>query len=368
MDCRGGKANWKIGEPLVYIRFLASGRIIKMERIGVGLIGCGWAGQQHARAYALLRDHVDLIAVADIDPEKARSLALEYGFSSWHKDYVEILSNPKVEVISICLPIYLHAKVSIEAAEMGKHILCEKPMAGSVKEADAMIRAAKRSNVKLMIAENVRFNPINLRLKELIEDGILGEIFLVRMFRDHELHGYIKARPWMLDRRRAAGGIWMSGGIHDVDAMRMLIGEIETVSLFQTRKVLHEIEGDETSVGILRFFNGAIGVLTESYSTRTFRSTFPIGCPSIINGSEGTIMVYQDEIEIYGESTGKNSCVRSRVERRDTFLEEIKHFIRCVREDKEPITSGEEERKSLAVICAGYESLRKGGTPIHVEY
>ena len=337
-------------------------------KLGVGLIGCGWAGRQHARAYALLRDPVDLVATADVDVGKARSLAQEYGFSSWHEDYRKVLSNPKVDIVSICLPIYLHAEVSVEAAEAGKHVLCEKPMAGTLEEADAMIRAARKSDVKLMIAETVRFNSINLKLKEILQEKTIGEVFLVRIFRDHEMHDYIRDRPWMLDKRKAAGGIWMSGGIHDVDALRMLIGEIETVSLFQTRKVLHEIEGDETSVGILRFFNGAIGVLTESYSTRTFRSTFPIGCPSIINGSEGTIMVYQDEIEIYGESTGKNSCVRSRVERRDTFLEEIKHFIRCVREDKEPITSGEEERKSLAVICAGYESLRKGGTPIHVEY
>ena len=337
-------------------------------KLGVGLIGCGWAGRQHARVYALLRDYVDLVAAADVDEGKAKSLAQDWGFSSWHEDYRDVLSNPNVEIVSICLPIHLHADVSVEAAEAGKHVLCEKPMAGTLEEADEMIRAARKSDVKLMIAETVRFNSINLKLKEILDDETIGEVFLVRIFRDHEMHDYIRARPWMLDKRKAAGGIWMSGGIHDVDALRMLIGEIETVSLFQARSVLPEMEGDDTSVGILKFVNGAVGVVTESFSTKTFKNMSPSGCPSVINGSKGTITVYQDEIEIYGEKTGRDSCLRLKVEKNDTFLEEIKHFINCVQKDKEPVTSGEEERKSLAIICAGYESLEKGGIPIHVKY
>ena len=206
-------------------------------KLGVGLIGCGYAGHQHARAYALLRDHVDLVAAADVDKGKARSLAQEWGFSSWHEDYRKILSDPRVDAVSVCLPIYLHAEVSVEAAEAGKHVLCEKPMAGTLEKADAMIRAARRSDVKLMIAETVRFNSINLKLKEMLEEKTIGEVFLVRIFRDHEMHDYIRARPWMLDKRKAVGGIWMAGGIHDVDALRMLIGEIETVSLFQAKSV-----------------------------------------------------------------------------------------------------------------------------------
>ena len=110
--------------------------ITKKERyewkLGVGLIGCGWAGRQHARAYSLLRDHVDLVAAAGLDYGKAKSLAQNWGFLSWHRDYRKVLSNPRVEIVSICLPVYLHADVSVEAAETGKHVLCEKPMAGTL--------------------------------------------------------------------------------------------------------------------------------------------------------------------------------------------------------------------------------------------
>jgi predicted dehydrogenase len=160
----------------------------------------------------------------------------------------------------------------------------------------------------------------------------------------------------------------MAGGIHDVDALRMLIGEVETVSLFQARSIIPEMEGDDTSAAILKFVNGAVGVVTESFSTKTFRRTHPSGCPSIINGSLGTITVHQDEIELYGEKTGADKCLRIKVPANDTFLEETKHFIECIQTDTEPITSGEEERRSLAVILAGYESLKKGGTPIKVKH
>jgi predicted dehydrogenase len=341
---------------------------VRTSKLGVGVIGCGWAGRQHARAYTLLRDRVELVAAADVDEEKARLFAQEWGFSSWHRDYREVLSNPRVEAVSICLPVYLHAEVSVEAAEAEKHVLCEKPMAGTLEEADEMIRAAGRSGVKLMIAETVRFKSVNLKLKEMLEEGAIGEVFLVRIFRDHEMHEYIRARPWMLDKRKAAGGIWMAGGIHDVDALRMLIGEVEAVSLFQAKSVIPEMEGDDTSAALLKFVNGAVGVVTESFSTKTFRRTSPLGCPFIINGTLGTITVHQDEIELYGEKTGVDRCLRIKVPANDPFLEETKHFIECIKKDTEPITSGKEERKSLAVILAGYESLKKGGAPVKVKY
>ena len=120
---------------------------------------------------------------------------------------------------------------------------------------------------------------------------------------------------------------------------------------------------------ILKFSSGAVGIITESFSTKTFKNVSPNGCPSILNGSIGTITVLSDEIAVYSEKVGNaNTCIRTKVERSDTFIEEIKHFISCIKSGENPITSGEEERKTLAVICAGYESLSKGGVPVEVKY
>jgi len=336
------------------------------NKLNVGIIGCGWAGDQHARAYSSLGD-VKLLAVADIEEGKARNLGRRWGSKAWHRDYQRVLRDPRIDAVSICLPHYLHSEVAVEAAEASKHILCEKPMANNLDEADAMTRAAKKAGVTLMVAENVRFHPINLKLKELIEQNYVGEVFLARIFRDHEMHDYLRRRPWLLDREKAGGGIWMAGGIHDVDALRMLVGEVEKVTLFQATKVFREMEGDDTVAALLRFSSGAVGVITESFSTKTFKNVSPYGCPSILNGSIGTITVLSDGIEVYGEKVGDaNTRILMKVEERDTFIEEIKHFISCIKSGENPTTSGEEERKTLAVICAGYESLSRGGVPVEV--
>ncbi|MEM3478467.1 MAG: Gfo/Idh/MocA family oxidoreductase [Candidatus Bathyarchaeia archaeon] len=341
----------------------------EMRRHVVGVIGCGWAGEKHVKAYLAL-SNVRVKAVADIDEEKARRLGSSIG-ASWHRDYQQILGDPEINAVSVCLPHYLHVRVSIEAMEAGKHVLCEKPMATSLEEADAMIRSARKMGVTLMIAENVRFHSFNLKMKELIDQGLIGEVFLARIFRDHEMHDYLKSRPWFLSLKEAGGGIWISGGIHDVDALRMLIGEPEEISLFQSRKVLREMEGDDTVVAVLRFSDGALGVVTESFSTKIFRRSSPLGCPSIINGSLGTIVSTPNGLEVYSEnlkSKSRSMVMRVRLKENDTFLEEIKHFIECIEHGKEPITSGEEERKTLAVICAGYESLKNGGKPVKIKY
>jgi len=338
------------------------------EKMNVGIIGCGWAGEQHARAFSNQAE-ARIVAVADVDEVKARELACKWAIESWHLDYRRVLGDSGIDAVSICLPHYLHAQVSVEAAEAGKHILCEKPMAHNLGEADAMIRAAGEAGVTLMIAENVRFHPVNLKIKELINGNSIGEVFFARIFRDHEMHDYLRKRPWFLDKEKAGGGIWMSGGVHDVDALRMLIGEVETVALFQARKVLLEMGGDDTVAALLKFQNGAVGVVTESFSTKTFKPVCPHDCPYIINGGSGTITVYLDEVEVYGDKVGNlDACVRMKVEKKDTFVDEVKHFIDCVHSGGTPITSGEEERRTLAVICAGYESLNREGAPIKVRY
>ncbi|MCD6529301.1 Gfo/Idh/MocA family oxidoreductase [Candidatus Bathyarchaeota archaeon] len=338
------------------------------SRLNVAVIGCGWAGEQHVRAYTTVRE-ARVSVVVDIDERKAKTLAEKWGIKAWYTDYRRVIEDPEIDAVSICLPHYLHSKVSVEAAEAGKHVLCEKPMANSLEEADAMISASEKAGVTLMIAENVRFHPINIKVRELVEQGYVGEVFLARIFRDHEMHDYLRERPWFLDLEKSGGGIWMAGGVHDVDALRMIVGEIEKVSLFKAEKAFSEMEGEDTIAAILRFENGAVGVITESFSTKTFREVSPSGCPWIVNGTHGTITTFQGELEVYSEKMGgPRSCIRVKVDEKDTFTEEIKHFLSCVKGGKKPLTSGEEERRTLAVILAGYKSLKRGGVTVEVEY
>jgi len=201
----------------------------KMERpIQVAIIGCGWAGMRHVQAYRGCG--AELRWAVDLDRERAKAVqGVQRGIRT-AADFRQALDDPDVDAVDICLPHDLHASVAVEAAEAGKHILCEKPIAASLEGADQMIEAADRSDVVLMIAENVRFDPLYHRIWELLQDGVIGQPALIQMTRECYLsRSFLQERRWFLDARAAAGGIMMSGGIHDFETMRMLIGEVESV-------------------------------------------------------------------------------------------------------------------------------------------
>ncbi len=131
-----------------------------MRRLRVGLIGTGTiANSAHLPAIAHLHEELELVAVADIRPEMAEKAAKEYGASAWYSDYRELLARPDIDFVDICTPEFLHREQVVAAAEAGKHIHCEKPMSSTVEEADAMIEAARRNGVKLMIGHSRRFTP-----------------------------------------------------------------------------------------------------------------------------------------------------------------------------------------------------------------
>jgi len=330
-----------------------------MNKINLAIIGCGAIADVHAENVLSMSDRVNLSAVVDIDEEVAQRKALLWRVKDYYTDYREVLKRDDITAVDICLPHYLHKPVTIESAEAGKHILCEKPIANTLEEAEAMIEAARESGVKLMIAEVVCYNPLYHQIKELIERGYVGEIFMIRMTREHEMHQYLRERPWFLDKRKAGGGIMMAGGVHDIEVMRMLAGEITSVYSRQARKSLKEMEGDDTSAAIFEFENGAIGTLIESFSIKCPKTAFrlwvhgDLGTIAIINPGELTL--YSDKIkEFKGE-------IKLEVEREpDPFYSEIEHFLDCVQYDREPKTNGEAVLKTLKVIISAYRSMETG--------
>jgi len=332
----------------------------------VAIVGCGWAGRQHASAWAQLGD-AEITSVCDMESKRAEALAAELSTDSRrvtaYSRYEDLFAVSELEALSICLPHYLHAPATVAAVEAGKHVLCEKPIATSLADADRMIEAAQDAGVTLMIAENVRFDATYLRVQELIASGRIGEPFLLRLFRDHEMHDYLRQRPWFLSAAEAGGGIWLSGGIHDVEALRMLGGEIESVIALEARKDFREIESEDTAAAILAFRNGALGVLTESWSTMTAPSH---RLPLVVNGPKGTIQAHHESgvIEVYDGQGSEPS--RITVEPRNTFVEEVKHFVDCVKSGREPVTSGRSQREALRVVLAGFRSMQENGSRVRL--
>jgi UDP-N-acetyl-2-amino-2-deoxyglucuronate dehydrogenase len=273
--------------------------------------------------------------------------------------------------VDICLPHDLHASVSIDCLRAGKHVLVEKPIAATLEEAGSMVEAAQKAGVVLMVAENEVYSPLYRSVRDLIAEGIIGKPALIQMTRGaYATEDYKKNRPWFLDAKRAAGGMMMSGGIHDVEKLRMIIGEITAVQALQAPSRCAEMGGDDTGIAVLRFENGAIGTMIQSNS---YKNAITAAGEEIhrlrIDGELGSIEAvgtHGGRIRIFSEKAGvapEDSCLETEiiVPEEDTFHLEIAHFLDCLESGQTPITAGSRMLRSLEIILAAYRSMEAGG-------
>jgi predicted dehydrogenase len=336
------------------------------QAIRVAVIGCGWAGIRHTQAYQQCGGEIRW--AVDVDTHRAESLSGMLGGIRTTTDYREALDDPVVEAVDICLPHALHAPVAVAAAQAGKHILCEKPMAASLMEADQMMEAAAQGGVVLMIAENVRFNPLFHKIRELSQEGVIGQPALLQMTREAYLvKPFVTERRWFLDKQIAAGGMMMSGGIHDVETMRMLIGEIASVHALRARQRFKEMEGDDTSVALIQFCNGVIGTLVESFIMKSLTTASGSEVYTLrIDGDLGSLTVRDGQtIQLFSEREdflpgGSLAQHEIYVPRTDTFVRAIAHFLESIQTGQEPLTSGRSQRRPLEIVLAAYQSMETG--------
>ncbi len=301
-----------------------------------------------------------------VDVEPARATALGAGQAT--SDYRRALNDRQLDAVSICLPHNLHAEVAVAAAEARKHVLVEKPIAATLEEADRMIEAAEREGVVLMVAENARFDPLLLRVKRLLGEGVIGAPALAQVTRQCYLRAsFMKDRRWFLDARAAAGGIMTSGGVHDFEKLRMLMGEVESVYALRAPQRFLEMEGDDTSIAAIRFMTGAVCTLVESF---IMKSIVTAAGPEVhtlrIDGGLGSLSNEGDRlIRLFSEQPGQLPAGELRqhelyVPDADTFELEIAHFIGCCRSGREPLTSGRSQRRPLELVLAAYRSMETG--------
>ena len=336
------------------------------EPIQIAIVGCGWAGTRHARAYEACGAEVRW--AVDLSQGRAEALRTLHKSVRIASDFHDALDDPEVDAVDICLPHDLHVAAAVEAAGAGKHILCEKPMADSLEGADRMIEAAERAGVILMIAENVRFTPLFHRIRDLLQDGAIGQPALIQMTRECYLRrSFLEERRWFLNARAAAGGIMMSGGIHDFETMRMLIGEVESVQALRARQRFVEMEGDDTSVALVRFCDGTVGTLVESFLMKSLTTASGPEVHTIrIDGDLGSLSVQDGQtIRLFSEREdllpgGPLVQHDIHVPGADTFVLEIEHFLQCIKTGIEPVTSGRSQRRPLEIVLAAYRSMASG--------
>ena len=255
------------------------------RRVGWGLVGCGDIARK--RVAPALRDleNCELVAVSRADAARAESFAAEFGAKRWHADWRDLIKDPEVEAVYVATPVHLHAEQAVAAAEAGKHVLCEKPMALTVAECERMNAAAEANGVRLGVAYYRRFYPAVERLRKILESGEIG-VPVVAQVNAFERFDPVTENPrsWLLDRRQSGGGPMFDFGCHRIEVLLSLFGEVKAVKGLATN-VLFEREVEDTACALLQFERGTQGVISVTHAASEPQDTLEIF------GSEGSVRV-----------------------------------------------------------------------------
>lgn len=331
-----------------------------MKKVKFALAGCGDMAAKHAEAIAALPD-CELAAVYDIDQAPLQQLAGKYGARAY-TDYLLLLEDPDLDVINICTPSGLHASMGVAAAGAGKNVLMEKPMALSLGDADMLIEACEKAGVTLGVVHQNRFKPAILRLSKAMEEGRFGRVMhanaTVRWNRNKDYYG---KKTWRR-LKSMGGGVLLNQAIHNIDLLQWMMGRV--VSVFgYTASNLGLSEGEDVGIAVLRFADGALGIVEASSAIypRSLEETISIF------GEKGTVI-------IGGASVGEVKIWQFNSPERDGVLGQdvngssgesplvccIGDMAQAVRAQGRPKVDGREGRKALEIILAIQQSSDTG--------
>jgi UDP-N-acetyl-2-amino-2-deoxyglucuronate dehydrogenase len=349
-----------------------------MKRVRFAIIGCGVIAPFHAQAI-VNDERAELAAVVDIIEEKAEALAEKFNAGSIYTDYNEMLKRTDIDSVCICVPSGLHGQCVIACANAGKHVLCEKPLDIHTDVMTAMIEAVNRNHVKMGCIFQNRTIPALVEAKKLLDSGKLGKLVIAEcQYRGYRSPAYYKSAGWRGTWAMDGGGCLMNQGIHAVDTLCWIAGDVESV-IASTDHKLRDIEVEDTASALLQFTNGASGVLmgtTLSHAKETSPESdyFRFECENgTIIYSGGTSTLYMQDGDSYSSSLVKVTKLASEglTEQNDTAYDPSKEskdghsilasdLISAILNDGVPFITGDSARKGVEVVLAVYESSRQG--------
>jgi myo-inositol 2-dehydrogenase/D-chiro-inositol 1-dehydrogenase len=337
-------------------------------KVKVGIIGSQFEADIHAASFQIMPQEAEVVAVASPTPGHPEELAKRYGIPRVFHDYREMLKEKDIEMVTIAAPNYLHAQMTKDIAMAGKHVVCEKPLCMTLEEADGMVEVCKKQGVQLFYAEELFFTPKYVKAKEMAEQGAFGKVYMVKQSEKH----FGPHAEWFWDVERSGGGVFMDMGCHGIAFCYWFLDRpaVKSVRCQMGTYVHGEItKGEDNSICIIEFENGAVGLVEDSWARR--------------GGMDDRIEVYGDGGVTYANLHMGNALPTFSehgygyaVEKAPStkgwtypvfeelwnygFPQEMHHFARCVRGKEEPIATGEDGRVVQEVLYAGYESARTG--------
>ncbi|MEO7911028.1 MAG: Gfo/Idh/MocA family oxidoreductase [Roseiflexaceae bacterium] len=339
------------------------------EELGFAILGTGMVARYHATAIERTPG-ARLVAVGRSDPARAEETATQFGVPCL-TDYTALLARADVDAVCICTPSGMHAEQTIAAARAGKHVLVEKPLALTLADADAMIAACEQAGVRLGVALQRRTEPEFQHVQAAIAAGELGRIVLGSISMPYlRLQSYYDSADWRGTWALDGGGALINQGIHLVDLLLWLIGDAAEVRA-TAATLTHAIEVEDCVTATLRFTNGALGSIT---ATTAAAPGFPHRVE--IYGDRGGVQIEGEQIVRWEGGGAQEPRTDTRTVNREPVaagagaspagIGAIGHtrlledFVAAIRDRRNPLASGREGRRSLALVLAIYEAARTG--------
>lgn len=323
--------------------------------MNAGVIGVGNMGRHHARNYAEIPG-VSLVAISDVDSKIGKEIAAKFK-CQYYENYKDLLKNEKLDLVTIAVPTKLHKKVALDCIAAGVHILIEKPIALTVKDAKEVVSLARAKNVKFTVGHIERFNPAVLKLKEMIDSGKLGEIISVATFRLGPLPPQIKDVNVVVDI-----------GVHDIDIMNWFFGRLPRKIIAQGGKAL--LKNHEDHVEAFLDYGSGSGVVTANWITPLkVRKLTVSGKKAYVelnyitqelNFYESKVMATYDDfgdfLIKFGDSQDKKTIAVNNIE---PLKAEIKSFIKAIKENGRPAVTAREAIDALDIACRVDRMIKK---------
>ena len=315
-----------------------------MARLRWGLIGAGDIARK--RVAPALRDlpNCELVSVSRSRQNLAEEFAKEFGARRWYAEWRDQIDDDEIDSVYIATPVHLHAEQAIAAAEAGKHVLCEKPMALNVAQCNEMIAACQKNDVKLGVAYYRRFYPAVIRAKQLIRSGEIGDVVVAQMNAfEHFDPALDDPRRWLLDKDKNGGGPMMDFGCHRIEVAMNLFGHVKRVEALSSHSAFGR-EVEDTAAAVLRFESGCIATITVTHAAIEARDTLDV------YGTKGSIhipVLNTGEMRI---KTGDGERVEPHPPSQNVHIALIEEFANSVRNESSPAVDGETGRQVAVVI------------------
>lgn|GEM_PF-475607 len=327
-----------------------------MKKINLGIIGLGFQGKIHLRNSLRLKN-VNVVGVADVS-DKALNYAKKVGIKNIYKNYEDLLRNDLLDTVIVSLPNFLHLDSVVKAAESGKHVFLEKPLARNVEEGEKIVKAIRKNNVRAMIGFDLRFNPVLRKVREELNSGLFGEVQIVEATNvsggpfspRSDRVGPVPVPSWWFDKDLVGGGALLDLGSHMIDLLSWYFGEADCLNCHLG--FMFNIDVEDAATCLLKFKNGPVATVKVGWFSKDFMQSVQI-CGTArnkyvqISNSNALVKVWKDVKRKLG------------LHNSDPYYLELEYFVRCLQKDEKPYPSEEDALSCLKLISSAYEKARR---------